>query len=62
MTQRTTRDAPMIFARVDPAERADAQAIADERYEGNLSMLVRAAVREYVARWRKQRRTEGEAA
>lgn len=62
MTQRTTRDAPMIFARVEPEDRAAAQAIADEKYEGNLSMVVRDAMRQYIARWRKQRKTEGRAA
>ena len=62
MTQRTARGNPMVFARLEPEDRDAAQEVADERYDGNLSMLVRVAVKEYVAKWRKQRRTEGEAA
>lgn len=62
MAQRTTRGNPMVFARMEPEDRAEAQALADERYKGIMSDLVRDGVRKLVAEWRKQRETEGEAA
>ena len=40
---------PMIFARVDPEVKEQAQAVADREFDGNLSMLVRVAVKRFVA-------------
>ena len=53
MTQRNPRGNQPVFTRMDPEDRAEAQAMADERYDGNLSMLVRVAVKEFVAKWRE---------
>lgn len=52
MTERATRDRP-TFVRMDEQERADAQAAADDLYDGNLSMFIRAAVRKAIAAWRR---------
>lgn len=46
---KTNERSPMLFTRLDPEEKRKAQEVADERYDGNLSMLVRIAVREFVA-------------
>ena len=59
MTQRTHAKRP-TFIRLDEQERADAQEAADALFDGNLSMLGRKAIREFVARWRE--RKDGEAA
>lgn len=53
MTQRTTRASRPTFVRLDEDERAEAQAAADELYDGNLSMFIRYAVRKATAAWRK---------
>ena len=45
---KTNERRPMLFTRIDPEELQEAQEIADERYDGNLSMLVRIAVRELI--------------
>lgn len=44
------RGNPMLFTRLDPDDKQEAQKIADERFDGNLSMLVRIAVKDFIAR------------
>ncbi len=40
---------PMLYARVPPETLEQAQNIADREYDGNLSLLVRIAVKRLVA-------------
>lgn len=39
---------PMLWARVDPDLADAAQALADEHYDGNVSMFVRQAVKRFI--------------
>lgn len=39
---------PMIWSRVDPKDRQEAQELADELYDGNLSLLIRMAVKAFI--------------
>jgi hypothetical protein len=39
---------PMLFARLDPKDFDEARRIADEEYDGNLSLLVRIAVKRFI--------------
>lgn len=48
---------PKIWARVPEEEREKAQAAADQHYDGNLSMLVRLAVRRFIG-WLDDARTD----
>lgn len=52
---------PMLFSRVDPEEFEEAQKVADELYDGNLSLLVRLSVRRTVEQ-HKVDKTDSEAA
>lgn len=44
----------MIFSRIDPDELETYQAVADRHYDGNLSLMIRLAIREFVARLTQQ--------
>lgn len=39
---------PMLWTRVDQQTADDAQQLADEHYDGNMSMLVRQAVKRFL--------------
>ena len=46
--EKTNERNAMLFTRVSPEDKQEAQEVADERYDGNLSMLVRIAVKDFV--------------
>lgn len=48
--------------RIPPAEKARLQEVADELYEGNLGMLIRRSLREFLARVESESETETVAA
>ena len=43
---------PMLFARVPPEVHEEAQVVANEDFDGNVSMLVRVAVKQFIERRR----------
>ena len=49
---------PMVWSRMDPDERQEAQELADELYDGNLSLLIRNAVRQFVRAMRAKSERE----
>ena len=50
MTDETERGkSPMLYARVPADDLAEAQQVADAEYDGNLSLLVRIAVKRFIA-------------
>lgn len=59
MTKTPDRLDHQIQIRMTTAERQEVQRIADERYEGRLTMVMRAALRLYLDR---EKRQEGRAA
>lgn len=59
---KTNERSPMLFSRVKPEELQEAQEAANERYDGNLSMLVRIAVREAAKAILRSRKQEANAA
>lgn len=48
MTKQETKKQPMLFSRVDPEFAKQAQDLADREYDGNVSMLVRIAVKRFI--------------
>lgn len=57
----TKERTPMLFTRVEPKDKQEAQEVADRLYDGNLSLLVRLAVKEFV-RMAKSEKCKDEAA
>lgn len=55
---RTSDRHPMLFSRVPADERDEYQRIADELYDGNLSLFVRQACREKAERHRRDAEKE----
>lgn len=59
---KTNERRPMLFTRISPEELQEAQEVADEKYDGNLSMLVRLSVRAFVRAAKRAHESHKEAA
>lgn len=59
MENKRTKKNPMLFTRVEPSIRDEAQRVADREYDGNLSLLVRLAVKAFIAKVDRKQASEG---
>lgn len=53
-----SRKRPMVFSRVEPQDLERCQKVADELYDGNLSLLVRIALKQFVDRHEAEKKEQ----
>lgn len=51
---RTSDRRPTVYSRVEPDEMSEYQRLADQHYDGNLSLFVRLALRKFAATLKQQ--------